>query len=64
VGSGRPVGSGAPSASDPAATRDLLLEFIAAGARHLVLAPVPPYPGLRWLAEEIIEPVKAAAAAV
>jgi alkanesulfonate monooxygenase SsuD/methylene tetrahydromethanopterin reductase-like flavin-dependent oxidoreductase (luciferase family) len=57
-----PAGAaGLPPVNDPAATRDLLLEFIDAGVRHVVLAPVPPYPGLRWLADEIIEPVRAAA---
>jgi alkanesulfonate monooxygenase SsuD/methylene tetrahydromethanopterin reductase-like flavin-dependent oxidoreductase (luciferase family) len=54
-------GAGLPPVSDPTTARNLLLEFIEAGATHLVLAPVPPYPGLRWLAEEIIEPVRAAA---
>jgi hypothetical protein len=47
----RPIG--------PAATRELLLELIEAGATHLVLAPVPPYPPVQWLADEIIEPVLA-----
>jgi alkanesulfonate monooxygenase SsuD/methylene tetrahydromethanopterin reductase-like flavin-dependent oxidoreductase (luciferase family) len=54
----RASGPGLPPVNDATAARDLLLEFIAAGARHLVLAPVPPYPGLRWLAEEIIDPVR------
>jgi alkanesulfonate monooxygenase SsuD/methylene tetrahydromethanopterin reductase-like flavin-dependent oxidoreductase (luciferase family) len=44
---------------DPAPTRDALLELIGAGARHLVLAPVPPLPSVRWLADEIVEPVLA-----
>ncbi len=50
---------------DPAAARGLLLELIDAGVTHLVLGPIPPWPGspARWLAEEIIEPVLAAAAA-
>ncbi len=57
-----PAGAaGLPPVNDLAATRDLLLEFIDAGVRHVVLAPVPPYPGPRWLADEIIEPVRAAA---
>ena len=50
-----------PRRHDPAATRDLLLEFIHAGANHLVLAPIPPLPSVHWLAEEIVEPVLAAA---
>jgi alkanesulfonate monooxygenase SsuD/methylene tetrahydromethanopterin reductase-like flavin-dependent oxidoreductase (luciferase family) len=63
-GAGAPARGGVlPTVHDPAATRDLLLEFIAAGARHLVLAPVPPYPGLRWLADEVIEPVRKEAGA-
>ena len=49
-----------PRQHDLAATRDLLLEFISAGADHLVLAPIPPYPSVHWLAEEIVEPVLAA----
>ena len=50
---------------DPAAARGLLLELIDAGVTHLVLGPIPPWPGspARWLAEEIIEPVLAEAAA-
>jgi alkanesulfonate monooxygenase SsuD/methylene tetrahydromethanopterin reductase-like flavin-dependent oxidoreductase (luciferase family) len=46
---------------EPAATRDLLLEFIDAGVTHLVLAPVPPFRPVSTLAEEIIEPVLAQA---
>jgi hypothetical protein len=44
---------------DLAATRDLLVDFIGAGANHLVLAPigVP----LRRLVDEIVEPVLASA---
>jgi alkanesulfonate monooxygenase SsuD/methylene tetrahydromethanopterin reductase-like flavin-dependent oxidoreductase (luciferase family) len=49
--------------ADPAAARRVLLEFIEAGATHLVVAPVAPIPSLKWLAGEIIEPVAAAAAA-
>ena len=39
----------------------LLLELIDAGATHLVLSPVPPYPPapVRWLADEIVAPVLA-----
>ena len=50
-----------PRMHDPAATRDLVLEFIDAGVRHIVLAPA----GLdverpvHWLADEIVEPVRA-----
>jgi alkanesulfonate monooxygenase SsuD/methylene tetrahydromethanopterin reductase-like flavin-dependent oxidoreductase (luciferase family) len=48
-----------PRIVDLAATRDLLVDFIGAGANHLVLAPigVP----LRRLVDEIVEPVLAAA---
>jgi alkanesulfonate monooxygenase SsuD/methylene tetrahydromethanopterin reductase-like flavin-dependent oxidoreductase (luciferase family) len=48
-------------AADPAATRDLLLELIDAGATHLVLAPVTPWPDrpAQWLADEIAAPVAA-----
>jgi alkanesulfonate monooxygenase SsuD/methylene tetrahydromethanopterin reductase-like flavin-dependent oxidoreductase (luciferase family) len=58
-------GQALPSILGPAGTRELLREFIAAGATHLVLAPVPPIPAsnrARWLAEEIVEPVLAAIA--
>jgi alkanesulfonate monooxygenase SsuD/methylene tetrahydromethanopterin reductase-like flavin-dependent oxidoreductase (luciferase family) len=44
---------------DPAPARDLLLDLIDAGARHLVLAPVPPLPAPAWLAEHVVEPVLA-----
>jgi hypothetical protein len=39
----------------------MLLELIDAGARHLVLAPVPPWPDrpAQWLADEIAGPVAA-----
>jgi len=50
-----------PSQFDPATTRDLLVELIRAGADHLVIAPIPPYPSVRWLADEIVEPALAAA---
>jgi hypothetical protein len=61
IGAGQP--SGAPSAAaqnlprvfDFAATRDLLIDFIGAGANHLVLAPIG-LP-LRQLAAEVVEPV-------
>jgi alkanesulfonate monooxygenase SsuD/methylene tetrahydromethanopterin reductase-like flavin-dependent oxidoreductase (luciferase family) len=46
---------------DPAPSRALLLELIAAGATHLVLAPVPPWPDrpAQWLADEVAGPVAA-----
>jgi len=47
-----------PPAPDPALTRNLLIDFIEAGANHLVLAPVGLTP--RWLADEVVEPVLAA----
>lgn len=53
---------GLPNISDIAATRELLQGFIEAGARHVVLAPIPPYPSLSWLAAEVVEPVLAAIA--
>jgi hypothetical protein len=45
--------------SSPAAAQALLLELIDAGARHLVLAPIPSWPPApaRWLAHEIAEPL-------
>jgi alkanesulfonate monooxygenase SsuD/methylene tetrahydromethanopterin reductase-like flavin-dependent oxidoreductase (luciferase family) len=46
-----------PRLMGPPAVRDLLAGLIDAGASHLVLAPVPPYPSVRWLADEIVEPV-------
>lgn len=51
---------GLPTIGDPAATRDLLLRFIDAGVRHLVLAPVSSTTDrpARWLADEIVEPVR------
>ena len=42
----------------PAGARELLTELIGAGARHLVLAPIG-QPSLRWVADEIIQPVLA-----
>lgn len=43
------------------ATRDAITGFVDAGACHVVLGPVPPYPGTaaQWLAEEIVGPVLA-----
>ena len=43
----------------PAATRARLLEMIDAGVTHLVLAAVLSGRPVRWLADEIIEPVLA-----
>jgi alkanesulfonate monooxygenase SsuD/methylene tetrahydromethanopterin reductase-like flavin-dependent oxidoreductase (luciferase family) len=48
------------NASDPAApaaARGTLLELVAAGATHLILAPIPPLPRAEWLAHEIAQPV-------
>jgi alkanesulfonate monooxygenase SsuD/methylene tetrahydromethanopterin reductase-like flavin-dependent oxidoreductase (luciferase family) len=53
-------GSPLPNSHGPAATRELLKELIDAGARHLVLAPITAGTSVRWLAEEIVEPVLAA----
>jgi alkanesulfonate monooxygenase SsuD/methylene tetrahydromethanopterin reductase-like flavin-dependent oxidoreductase (luciferase family) len=47
---------------DPAAARDLILQFIGVGATHLVIAPIPPFESVQWLADEIVEPVKEMAA--
>lgn len=48
-----------PHIRDAAATREILLELIDAGASHLVLAPVMVESDrpVRWLADEIVEPV-------
>ena len=40
----------------PAETRDLLVELVDAGARHLVLGAIG-MPSVQWLADEIIHPV-------
>jgi alkanesulfonate monooxygenase SsuD/methylene tetrahydromethanopterin reductase-like flavin-dependent oxidoreductase (luciferase family) len=50
-----------PMIMGPATARDFIGELVDAGASHIVLGPVPPYPSLRWLADEIVEPVLAAA---
>lgn len=42
---------------DPTQARDALLDLIDAGARHLVLAPIPPLSSVRRLADDIVEPV-------
>jgi hypothetical protein len=61
VGAGQsiPAATNLPPVLDPAATRKLLIDFIEAGVDHIVLAPigVP----LRWLADEVVHPVLAAA---
>jgi alkanesulfonate monooxygenase SsuD/methylene tetrahydromethanopterin reductase-like flavin-dependent oxidoreductase (luciferase family) len=44
---------------EPAATRALLLEMIGAGVTHIVLAAVLGGRPVQWLADEIIEPVRA-----
>lgn len=47
---------------NPATTRQTILDFIVAGATHLVLAPRTLDEGIaHWLSEEIIEPVREAA---
>jgi alkanesulfonate monooxygenase SsuD/methylene tetrahydromethanopterin reductase-like flavin-dependent oxidoreductase (luciferase family) len=48
-----------PQVLGPAAVRDHLVELIHAGVSHVVLAAVPPIPPVRWLADEIVEPVLA-----
>jgi alkanesulfonate monooxygenase SsuD/methylene tetrahydromethanopterin reductase-like flavin-dependent oxidoreductase (luciferase family) len=48
-----------PRIVDLAATRDLLVDFIGAGANHLVLAPISV--PLRRLIDEVVEPVLAGA---
>jgi alkanesulfonate monooxygenase SsuD/methylene tetrahydromethanopterin reductase-like flavin-dependent oxidoreductase (luciferase family) len=47
-------------ADDPAAVRAAIAEVAAAGFRHIVLAVRPPWPDNlpRWLADEIINPVR------
>ena len=45
----------------PAATRALLLEMIDAGVTHIVLAAILGGRSLRWVADEIVEPVIATA---
>lgn len=46
------------SGDDSLAARRSLADFVAAGADHLVLAPRAPYPTARWLATEVVEPVR------
>jgi alkanesulfonate monooxygenase SsuD/methylene tetrahydromethanopterin reductase-like flavin-dependent oxidoreductase (luciferase family) len=55
----RPGGPQLPQARGPAAVRDQLVQLIDAGVSHIVLAAIPPIPPVRWLAEEIVEPVLA-----
>jgi alkanesulfonate monooxygenase SsuD/methylene tetrahydromethanopterin reductase-like flavin-dependent oxidoreductase (luciferase family) len=55
-----PPAAGPSRFPGPAGARELLTELIEAGARHLVLAPMG-IPSLRWVADEIIHPVLAAA---
>jgi alkanesulfonate monooxygenase SsuD/methylene tetrahydromethanopterin reductase-like flavin-dependent oxidoreductase (luciferase family) len=54
-----PPAAGVSRFPGPAAARELLIELIDAGARHLVLAPIG-MPSVQWVADEIIEPVLAA----
>jgi hypothetical protein len=49
--------------AEPAATREWLREAIEAGITHLVLAPLLGDRPVRWLTDEIIEPVLAGAGA-
>jgi alkanesulfonate monooxygenase SsuD/methylene tetrahydromethanopterin reductase-like flavin-dependent oxidoreductase (luciferase family) len=56
-----PAAGSAARLPGPTAARDLIQELIEAGARHIVLAGAD-LPSARWVAEEIIEPVLAAAA--
>jgi alkanesulfonate monooxygenase SsuD/methylene tetrahydromethanopterin reductase-like flavin-dependent oxidoreductase (luciferase family) len=48
-----------PQVLGPAAVCDQLVDLIGAGVSHVVLAAVSPIPPVRWLAEEIVEPVLA-----
>jgi alkanesulfonate monooxygenase SsuD/methylene tetrahydromethanopterin reductase-like flavin-dependent oxidoreductase (luciferase family) len=48
-----------PPVRGPAEVRDHLVELIDAGVSHVVLAALPPISSVRWLAEEIVEPVLA-----
>jgi alkanesulfonate monooxygenase SsuD/methylene tetrahydromethanopterin reductase-like flavin-dependent oxidoreductase (luciferase family) len=48
-----------PPVRGPAEVRDALVELIDAGVSHVVLAALPPIPPVRWLADEIVEPVLA-----
>ena len=48
-----------PQVLGPAEVRDQLVGLIDAGVSHVVLAAVQPIPPVRWLAEEIVEPVLA-----
>jgi alkanesulfonate monooxygenase SsuD/methylene tetrahydromethanopterin reductase-like flavin-dependent oxidoreductase (luciferase family) len=47
---------GLPRFLGPAASRELILELIDAGARHLVLASVSPNSSVRWLARRSSNP--------
>jgi alkanesulfonate monooxygenase SsuD/methylene tetrahydromethanopterin reductase-like flavin-dependent oxidoreductase (luciferase family) len=48
---------------DLAGAREQLLEYVEAGATHLVLAPVPPRVPLRRLVDEVVDPVRETVAA-
>jgi len=54
----REPSSGTARHPGPAAARELLAELIDAGARHCVLACIG-LPSVRWVADEIIRPVRA-----
>jgi alkanesulfonate monooxygenase SsuD/methylene tetrahydromethanopterin reductase-like flavin-dependent oxidoreductase (luciferase family) len=41
---------------ESAMVRDRVSELIAAGVDHVVLSPLPPFPPMRWLADEIVAP--------
>jgi hypothetical protein len=48
-----------PPVLGPEEVRDHLVALIDSGVSHVVLAALPPVPPMRWLAEEIVEPVLA-----
>jgi alkanesulfonate monooxygenase SsuD/methylene tetrahydromethanopterin reductase-like flavin-dependent oxidoreductase (luciferase family) len=48
-----------PPVRGPAEVCDHMVDLIHAGVSHLVLAALQPIPPVRWLAEEIVEPVLA-----
>ena len=58
----RAASSNPPALDDPATVRDRILGLVDAGVRHVVLAPVAPSIDnpVRWLADEVVEPVRAA----
>ena len=48
------------SGDDPAATRALAAELIDAGVQQVILALQPPVRPAQWVADEVIEPLRAA----